>query len=76
MEGERPPRLFPLPTFLRRDGLILRIGAMVTIKHNSETRYCIKDIFITYRNEEVNEKKIDVTLRAHPVLEFPINAPI
>lgn len=54
VDGENPNRLFSLPVFLRKDGTILRVGAIVqTEQDNCEgKRYCIKDILVSYDLEQ------------------------
>ena len=66
VEGVDPAsRLFSLPVLVRRDGSVVRLGAIVHLAGGS-SHYCVKDIFVTY---DLAKVKGYVYSPGHPGLE-------
>ena len=52
IEAENPNTLFCIPVYVRRDGLVVRVGGSAQIADKPES-YVIKDILISYDLEQV-----------------------
>lgn len=52
IEAENPNTLFCIPVYIRRDGLVIRVGGSAQLPDKPES-YVVKDILISYDLEKV-----------------------
>ena len=53
VDAENPNALFCIPVFIRRDGLVTRVGGYTQLKERDEV-FVVKDILISYDLEKVS----------------------